>query len=84
MSARQATRLLKVDNYKTMQRKWVYTGIIIFLLSILVLGIPLFPKFMAIEILGPLNLGMSVFLLLHILTPVLAFRHLQKLREEKI
>ena len=31
---------------------------------------------MAIEILGPLNLGMSVFLLLHIVTPLLAFRYL--------
>ena len=48
------------------------------------IGHTLFPKFMAIEILGPLNLGMSVFLLLHIVTPLLAFRYLRIIKEEKV
>ena len=67
-----------------MHRKWVYTAIILFLFFVLVLSIPLLPNFMAIEVLGSMNLGMSVFLLLHILTPVLAFRYLKKTREEKV
>ncbi len=67
-----------------MQRQWLYTGVILSLFLMLVLGIPFFPKVMAIEILGPLNLGMSVFLLLHIVTPLLAFRYLRIIKEEKV
>ena len=67
-----------------MQRQWLYTGVILSLFSMLVLGIPFFPNFMAIEILGPLNLGMSVFLLLHIVTPLLAFRYLRIIKEEEV
>ena len=67
-----------------MQRQWLYTGVILSLFLMLVLGIPFFPKFMAIEILGPLNLGMSVFLLLHIVTPLHAFRYLRIIKEEKV
>ena len=67
-----------------MQRQWLYTGVILSLFLMLVLGIPFFPNIMAIEILGPLNLGMSVFLLLHIVTPLLAFRYLRIIKEEKV
>jgi hypothetical protein len=65
-----------------MQRQWIYTGIILFLFLVLVFGVPLFPEFMAIGIAGPMNLGMLVFLLLHVLTPVLAFRYLKQSQGE--
>lgn len=65
-----------------MQRQWIYTGIILFLFFVLVFGVPLYPEIMAIGILGPMNLGMFVFLLLHVLTPVLAFRYLQQSQGE--
>ena len=67
-----------------MQRQWLYTGVILSLFLMLVLGIPFFPNLMAIEILGPLNLGMSVFLILHIVTPLLAFRYLRIIKEEEV
>ena len=67
-----------------MQRQWLYTGVILSLFLMLVLGRPFFPNFMAIEILGPLNLGMSVFLILHIVTPLLAFRYLRIIKEEEV
>lgn len=60
-----------------MQRQWIYTGIVLFLFIILVLGVPLFPEFLATSIAGPMNLGMLLFLTLHVLTPVLAFRYLK-------
>ena len=46
-------------------------------------GVPLFPEFMATDIVGPMNIGMLIFLLLHILTPLLAFRYLKQLQGEK-
>ncbi|MDD9890459.1 MAG: hypothetical protein OXU66_01855 [Gammaproteobacteria bacterium] len=61
-----------------MQRQWFYTGIILFLFLVLVFGVPLFPELMAIGIAGPMNLGMLIFLLLHVLTPLLAFRYLKQ------
>ena len=67
-----------------MQRQWLYTGVILSLFLMLVLGIPFFPNFMAIEFLGPLNLGMSVFFILHIVTPLLAFRYLRIIKEEEM
>lgn len=65
-----------------MQRQWIYTGIIFFLFLVLVFGVPLFPELMAVEIIGPMNLGMLTFLLLHILTPALAFSYLKQLQGE--
>lgn len=65
-----------------MQRQWIYTGIILFLFLTLVFGIPLFPELMATTIAEPMNLGMLIFLLLHILTPVLAFRYLKQTQGE--
>ena len=66
-----------------MQRQWISTGAILFLFFLLVIGVPLFPEFMATDIAGPMNLGMLIFLLLHILTPLLAFRYLKQLQGEK-
>jgi len=54
-----------------MQRQWLYTGIVLFLFFVLVLGVPLFPEFLATGIAGPMNLGMLLFLILHVLTPIL-------------
>ncbi len=66
-----------------MQRQLLYTGVILFLFLILVLGIPLFPSFMAKNIIGPMNLGMLIFFILHILTPLLAYRYLKQLQGEQ-
>ena len=66
-----------------MQRQWMYTGIILFLFLVLVFGVPLFPEVMAVEIMGPLNLGMLTFLVLHIFTPSLAFLYLKQTRGEE-
>ena len=66
-----------------MQRQWIYTGANLFLIFLLVFGVPLFPEFMATDIVGPMNIGMLIFLLLHILTPLLAFRYLKQLQGEK-
>lgn len=65
-----------------MVRQWLYTGVIIFLFLVLVFGVPLFPDFMAMNIAGPMNLGMLVFLLLHMLTPILAFIYLKQVHGE--
>ena len=61
-----------------MQRQWIYTGIILFLFLVLVFGVPLFPEFMAIGIVDPMNLGMLIFFLFHMLAPALAFHYLTK------
>tara|TARA_B100001250_G_scaffold35553_1_gene28610 strand:- start:3236 stop:3439 length:204 start_codon:yes stop_codon:yes gene_type:complete len=66
-----------------MQRQLLYTGVILFLFLILVLGIPLFPSFMAKNIIGPMNLGMLIFFILHILTPLLAYRYLKQVQGEQ-
>jgi len=47
-----------------------------------VLGVPLFPEFLATGIAGPMNLGMLLFLILHVLTPILAFRYLKQRQGE--
>jgi uncharacterized membrane protein (DUF485 family) len=65
-----------------MQSQWLYTGIVLFLFFVLVLGVPLFPEFLATGIAGPMNLGMLLFLILHVLTPILAFRYLKQRQGE--
>ena len=67
-----------------MQVQWIYTGIILSLFLLLILGIPLFPNFMGIEVFDPLNLGMLLFLSLHISAPLLAFRFLQMMKKDKV
>ena len=47
-----------------------------------VLGIPLFPDILAVEIIDQMNLGMLLFLMLHVLTPLLAFEHLRQKKTE--
>ena len=64
-----------------MQKQWLYTALILTLFMIQVLGIPLFPGILAVEITGHMNLGMLLFLLLHVLTPLLAFEYLRKKRQ---
>ena len=66
-----------------MQKQWLYTGLILTLFMIQVLGIPLFPDILAVEIIGQMNLGMLLFLMLHVLTPLLAFEHLRKKKTER-
>lgn len=67
---------------KYMQKQWLYTGLILTLFMIQVLGIPLFPDILAVEIIGQMNLGMLLFLMLHVLTPLLAFEYLRHKKTE--
>jgi uncharacterized membrane protein (DUF485 family) len=64
-----------------MQKQLLYTGAILFLFALLVLGIPLFPDFMATNIFGSINFGMATFLLLNIITPIFAFKYLKQIRK---
>ena len=68
--------------FKYMQKQWLYTGLILTLFMIQVLGIPLFPDILAVEIIGQMNLGMLLFLMLHVLTPLLAFEDLRQKKTE--
>ena len=68
--------------FKYMQKQWLYTGLILTLFMIQVLGIPLFPDILAVEIIGQMNLGMLLFLMLHVLTPLLAFEYLRQKKRE--
>ena len=65
-----------------MQKQWLYTGLILTLFMVQVLGIPLFPNILAVEIIGQMNLGMLLFLTLHVLTPLLAFEYLRQKKRE--
>ena len=65
-----------------MQKQWLYTGLILTLFMVQVLGIPLFPDILAVEIIGQMNLGMLLFLMLHVLTPLLAFEYLRQKKRE--
>ena len=67
-----------------MQVQWIYTGIILSLFLLLILGIPLLPNFMGIEVLEPMNLGMLIFLSLDIAAPLLAFRFLRMMKKDKV
>ena len=74
--------LIDKGKIKYMQKQWLYTGFILALFVIQVLGIPLFPDILAVEIIGHMNLGMSLFLMLHVLTPLLAFEYLRQKKRE--
>lgn len=66
-----------------MSVSWVYALIVLLLFAVLVIGVPLFPEFMATPLSGPLNLGMLVFLALQILGPLLAFLYLKQRQEKR-
>ena len=59
---------------------WAYVLITLCLYVVLVVGVPLFPALMAVPLLGSLNLDMCLFLLLHLLVPLLAFIYLLQRR----
>ena len=66
-----------------MNAKWIYTFVVLALFYSLVLAIPSSPDFMARPILGWLNRGMLLFLVLHIGGPTLAFIYLLRRRGER-
>lgn len=66
-----------------MSTSWVYASIVMLLFAVLVIGVPLFPEFMATPLAGPLNLGMFSFLALQILGPLLAFIYLKQRQEKR-
>ena len=61
-----------------MSTSWVYTSIVMLLFAVLVIGVPLFPEFMATGVVGRLNLGMLLYLVLQVLGPLLAFIYLKQ------
>ena len=61
-----------------MSRRWTYALSVLLLFIVLVLGVPLFPEFMATRAVGWLNFGMLLFLALQILGPLLAFIYLKQ------
>lgn len=63
-----------------MSQRWLYASIVLFLYAVLVVGIPVFPEFLAIPLLGWFNLGALVFLVLHLAAPALAFIYLRQRR----
>ena len=63
-----------------MRRSWLYAGIVLLLFALLVVGIPLFPNILAIPVRGGFNLGALIFLILHLVAPVLAFIYVKQRR----
>lgn len=61
-----------------MPAKWLYALVVLLLFIVLVLGVPLFPEFMAVRIAGWMNLGMLLYLALQVLGPLLAFIYLKQ------
>jgi len=62
--------------------QWIYALIILLLFGVLVLGVPLFPEFMATPVIGWMNLGMLLYLVLQVLAPLLAFVYLKQREAE--
>ena len=65
-----------------MSSQWIYALIVLLLFGVLVLGVPLFPDRMATPVVGPLNLGMLLYLALQILVPLLSFIYLKQREAE--
>ena len=65
-----------------MSRRWTYALSVLLLFIVLVLGVPLFPEFMATRVVGWLNLGMLLYLVLQVLGPLLAFIYLKQREAE--
>ncbi len=63
-----------------MSYRWLYALIVLVLYALLVIGIPVFPGLLAKPLSGWFNLGMLVFLVLHLAAPALAFIYLQQRR----
>jgi len=63
---------------RRVSNKWLYALIVLLLFFFLVLGVPLFPEFMATPVVGWLNLGMLLYLVLQLLGPLLAFIYLKQ------
>lgn len=63
-----------------MRQSWLYAAIVLLLFALLVVGIPLFPGFLALPVQGSFNLGALIFLILHLVAPALAFVYLKQRR----
>lgn len=61
-----------------MSGRWIYALSVLLLFIVLVLGVPLFPEFMATGVVGRLNFGMLLYLVLQVLGPLLAFIYLKQ------
>lgn len=63
-----------------MFNKWTYALVVLALFMVLVAGVPLAADVLANEVWGQLNYGMLIFLIMHVLTPLLAFAYLRQRR----
>lgn len=59
-----------------MRLRWIAALVVLALFLLLTVGIPVWPEFLALPLAGPLNLGMTVYAVLLVGTPILAFVYL--------
>lgn len=59
-----------------MRLRWTAALAVLALFLLLTLGIPVWPGLLALPVAGPLNLGMAVYTVILVGTPVLAFVYL--------
>jgi len=59
-----------------MRLRWSAALATLALFLLLTIGIPVWPAFLALPLAGPVNLGMAVYAVLLVGTPVLAFVYL--------
>jgi len=65
-----------------MFNKWTYALGVLALFLVLVAGVPLAAEALASEVWGQLNVGMLIFLVMHVMTPLLAFAYLRQRRRD--
>ncbi len=56
-----------------MRLRWTYALAVLALFLFLAIGTPAWPELLALPLAGPVNLGMAVYAVLLVGTPVLAF-----------
>ena len=59
-----------------MRLRWTAALAVLALFLLLTVGIPAWPRLLALPVAGPLNLGMAVYTVILVGTPVLAFVYL--------
>lgn len=61
-----------------MRLRWTAALAVLALFLLLTVGIPAWPGLLALPVAGPLNLGMAVYTVILVGTPVLAFVYLYR------
>ena len=63
-----------------MSLRWLYALVVLLLFAVLVVGIPLFPGWLATPVAGWFNVGALIFLIMHLAAPTLAYVYLRQRR----